>query len=311
MAALAPATSYALSCRTIDGGLSTIEAIGTSLAVPADVADGTIIWESDKISTDIRCENDYPTSYKYEKIYLWNDPAKISSIGKGIRIGIRYNNVIYPSQGKIDTGYSIPCLWLDPKYCKGQYLDIKINFSVFVEKYGTVPDNGQASTLSQYRVFQADGEESVSTKGFNYILTGLSNIRFIPCSPNLTITPNVVNFSRAYSGSAANGKVASTAKFTLGLNKNCDTPYTVDAKFTPASGSVINELLVPPNNNSVGIMLSRVDNDETIPFSKWFKLTEMNRREPDNIDFRADLIWRADPIAGPFEASVIVDMMYK
>jgi hypothetical protein len=311
LATIGPATSYALSCKAKNESVTITSALVAALAIPADAPDGTIIWESDVLTADIRCKDDVGIG-RAEQIYLWNDPAKQLSIGKGVRLGIRYANNTYREPSRIDTGKNSwdGCNWAN---CMGWEATFPLQFSVFVEKFGSVPESGQASTLSQYRVFQVDGERGLNTpdKSLNYIVTGLTNIRFIPCSANLTITPSVVNFPSAFSGTAENGKVASTGKFTLGLNKNCDTPYTIDTRFTPVSGSVISELLVPPNNSSIGIKLSRVDNNAVIPFSKWFKLAVLDRSEPESIDFRADLIWRAPPIAGAFEAAVIVDMMYK
>jgi hypothetical protein len=288
-------------------GYTITSSIGTAIAVPADVPDGTIIWESEDIVAKVRCENDQWTSMR-ESIYLWTDPAKLSSIGKGVRIGIRFKNTLYRTAATINTG-EMSCTQFA---CNDSWIiNFDLKFFVIVEKFGSVPEDGQVSTLAKYRVFQVDGRGGLADQNLNYIITGLTNIRFIPCSPDLTITPSVVNFPRAYAGTAENGKVASTAKFTLGLNKNCDTPFTVDAKFTPAAGNVISELLVPPNNSSVGIRLSRADNNMALPFSKWFKLADLDRRQPESIDFNADLIWRAAPVTGPFEAAVVVDMMYK
>jgi hypothetical protein len=305
LVALGPATSYALTCKAVNGEESIISSIGTTIAVPADVPDGTIIWESDKIIANVRCTNDVEGAGS-EIIYLWTDPAGLGSIGQGVRIGIRFKNTLYRSAARIDTGEK--SCYSGPAWVCSQ--DFSLPFSVIVEKFGSVPVSGQASTLAQYRVFQLDGANSIIKGNLNYIVSGLSNIRFVPCSPDLSITPSVVNFRRVYAGTAENGKVASSAKFTLGLNKSCDTPLTVEAKFTPASGSVIGGLLVPPNNNSVGIRLSRVDDGKALPFSKWFKLVDLGR-QPDSIDFNADLIWRAAPVMGAFEAAVVVDMTYK
>lgn len=304
MLALSPATSYALYCYDqSNNSLEILNDIGANFAIPADVPDGTIIWESDEMTAKVECFNDQENWVK-EKIWIWTDPAKLGSIGQGVRIGIRFKDTLYRTASRIFTGEE-SCNWYR---CRKQF---NLMFSVFIEKFGSVPSDGKASTLQKYRVFQVDGENAIAPRGLNYVITGLTNLRFIPCSPDLTITPSVVAFSRAYAGAAENGKVASSSKFTLGLNKNCDTPFTVDAKFTPASGSIIAGLLVPPNNSSVGIRLSRVDNKVPVNFSEWFKLADMDRRQPESIDFNADLIWRASPVMGPFEASVVVDMMYK
>ncbi|WP_249744359.1 M23 family metallopeptidase [Pseudomonas sp. SORT22] len=314
-ASASPATSFALTCVE-EGTHSAVisESLGTALAVPADAPDGTIIWESSLYSINVKCADDY--NYGAETIYFHMNPASVS-IGDGIRAGIRYNKTaITSSSGKVSTGFSshTGCNWVN---CTGwDNAKFTLTFSIFIEKYGATPSSGQAGSRPDYRVFQLDGTGGQNIKpnsNLNYVVTGINNIRFIPCSPELTITPSTVNFRRALSGTATVGNVASSANFSLGLSRACDTPYTVNARFasTPGGGSVINNLLVPANNSSVGISLARVDNNEKIPFDTWFKLADLTGRELSKNDFKADLIWREPAKPGVFEASVIVDLFYK
>ncbi|MGE8098571.1 fimbrial protein [Pseudomonas fluorescens] len=313
--AASPATSFALSCKEDETESASIkEALGTALAVPADAPDGTIIWESASKSINVICADDYERGP--EEIYFHINPANVS-IGNGIRIGIRYNSApITQSNGKVSTDISshLGCNWAN---CTGwNKAKFPLSFSVFIEKYGPTPSSGQASTLTEYRVFQLDGAGDLNPKpntNLNYVVTGINNIRFVPCTPELTITPSVVNFRRALSGTAQIGQVASTANFSLSLLRSCDTPYTVNARFatTPGGGSVISNLLVPPNNSSVGISLVRQETNEKIPFNTWFKLAALTEAGQIRNDFRADLIWRTAPVPGTFEAAVIVDMFYK
>lgn len=74
---------------------------------------------------------------------------------------------------------------------------------------------------------------------------------------------------------------------------------------------MINGLLVPDNNSSVGISLSREDTSQTLAFNQWFALAKLNASGQTRHDFRADLKWRTLPIPGAFDAAVIVDMFYK
>ncbi len=311
--AVLPATSHALACRE-DGtdSIITQEALGTALAVAADAPNGSIIWESGPRSTNVICRDDY--NYGNELVYFYVNPANVS-IGKGIRVGIRYNNQpITQSTGKVSTGfYSHRGCTAN---CTGwQYARFTLNFSVFIEKYDPTPPSGQASTLSAYRVFQLDGVLGLNSRpnsNFNYVVTGMNGIRFVPCTPELTISPSTVSFPTP-SRKASIGEVASSANFSLGLNKGCDTPYTVSARFatTPGGGSVSNGLLVPDNNSSVGISLSRVESQQQLPFNTWFTLQELMGRGTSLDEFRADVKWRTLPIPGAFDAAVVVDMYYK
>jgi len=316
VAASCPATSYALSCK-LDPSMEAVfkEALGTTLAVPADAPDGTIIWESAPHSIPVICSDDYQTGVN-ETIYFYVNPAK-ASVGQGIRVGIRYGSqVITQSSGAVSTGFSsiqgcsaVTCQNWD----KSQFT---LTFTVFIEKHGETPTDGQASTLSEYRVFQLDGGGGLNTKpdsNLNYVVTGMNNIRFVPCSPELTILPSVVNFRRALASSAQVGQVASSASFSLDLTRSCDTPYTVSARFTPVAGSasIIDKLLVPANNTSVGIALTQQDSNQPVPFATWFKLADLAAPGVIHNPFRADLIWRSAPIPGPFEATALVDLYYQ
>lgn len=316
VAASCPATSYALSCK-LDPSMAAVfkEALGTALAVPADAPDGTIIWESAPHSVPVICADDYETGIK-EDVYFYVNPAK-ASIGKGIWVGIRYGSQnITQTSGAVTTGYNslYGCNWAN---CAGwDKARFTLNFTVFIEKNGATPTDGQASTLSEYRVFQLDGKGGLNPKpdsNLNYVVTGMNNIRFVPCSPELTILPSVVNFRRALASSAQVGQVASSASFSLDLTRSCDTPYTVSARFTPVAGSasIIDKLLVPANNTSVGIALTQQDSNQPVPFATWFKLADLAAPGVIHNPFRADLIWRSAPISGPFEATALVDLYYQ
>ena len=74
---------------------------------------------------------------------------------------------------------------------------------------------------------------------------------------------------------------------------------------------MINGLLVPDNNNSVGISLSRAESDQPLPFNDWFTLQQLMGLGQSHDEFRADLKWRTLPKPGAFDAAVVVDMYYK
>jgi len=313
-AAASPTTAFALSCKEdITESAVIRESLGTALAVAADAPDGTIIWESPPHTIKVKCADDRELGS--ETVYFYMNPLN-TTIGNGIRAGIRYYGLaITANSGKVSTGYSSHegCDWAN---CIGwNKARFTLTFTVFIEKYGPTPPSGQATSLPEYRVFQLDGANGLNTipdSNLNYIVTGINKIRFVPCSPKLTITPSIINFPGALSSTAIQGDVASTANFTLGLARSCDTPYTVNARFasTSGGGSIINNLLVPANNSSIGISLSRVETAEKIPFNTWFKLADLTGASSTS-EFRADVIWRESPKIGPFEAAVVVDLFYK
>ena len=309
-----PATSFALMCKADDSGKSVTitEPIGVVLAVPADAPDGTIIWESPTRTINVICSDNLDVGQ--EGVYFYVNPAKVS-VGTGIRVGIRYMGVpITLESGRYFTGHNTweGCTWAN---CTGwREARFSLTFSVFVQKYGATPSTGQATTATSYRTFQLDGSgglNNVKDSNLNYVLTGLSNVRFVPCSPQLTISPGTVDFGQVFALGAPVGGVAASKRVNLNLQRACTTPYTVNARFTPTAGTVVDGLLVPEKNDSIGISILRSETQEKLAFNDWFKLTDMSGSTPASIDLNTQLIWRKKPVAGPFNAAVLVDMYYK
>jgi len=308
-----PIKSFALACL-VDGtdSASFYEALGTDLAVQADAPDGTIIWESEARSIPVRCIDN--AGGGRENIYFYLNPINYF-VGEGIRVGIRYKGIaITRASGKYNTGHHSHegCTLSN---CNGwSSARFTLNFSVFIEKYGATPTTGQATSLTSYSVFQLDGVGGLNASpkyNLNYILTGLNKIRFVPCSPKLTVTPSTIDFGRLSSGGGQSGQQITVSRFSLNLKRDCATPYTVNARFTPKTGSILSGLLVPENNSSVGISLLRAENNEKLAYNSWFKLTDMTGTTPARIDLLAQLFWRAKPVIGPFDAAVVIDLFYK
>ncbi|CAJ0785583.1 hypothetical protein LMG19083_01319 [Ralstonia psammae] len=307
-----PATSFAVSCWAANSNAIITEALGTELAVPADAPDGTIIWESKPRIVNVLCADDQ--AWGAETIYFYLNPLNVD-VGTGIRVGIRYQGTtITQSSGKVSTGHHSHegCTWLD---CHGwNRARFSLMFSVFVEKYGPTPASGQATTRTTYNVFQLDGVWKLNipaTNNLNYVLTGLDKVRFVPCSPQLTVTPGTVDFGEVYGLRATVGSVAASKSVNLNLQRACTTPYTVNARFTPTAGTVVNGLLVPQKNDSVGISILRSGTQEKLAFNDWFKLTDMSGSTPASINLDAQLVWRKQPVVGPFNGAVAVELYYK
>ncbi|EJL00295.1 hypothetical protein Pchl3084_4903 [Pseudomonas chlororaphis subsp. aureofaciens 30-84] len=55
----------------------------------------------------------------------------------------------------------------------------------------------------------------------------------------------------------------------------------------------------------------RAESNEKLAYNSWFKLTDMTGTTPARIDLFAQLLWRAKPVIGPFDAAVVIDLFYK
>ncbi|ROL81473.1 hypothetical protein BLX41_04820 [Pseudomonas protegens] len=308
-----PATGYALSCKSRDGSTEIVETIGAPLAIPANAPNGTIIWESEERTVDVVCNDDYNIKTS-ENIFFYVNPEK-KNIGQGIQIGIRFNNkTIVQTSGAVSTGYQTGKICDKSNNCENWGANIQLKFTVFVQKFGAVPTSGTIQALSNYRVFQLDGREGLNTRpqsNINYVVNGLSNIRFVACEPDIKITPETLDFGSISIKAVQINKVVGSRSFTVALNRWCDTPYTVNARFTPSKGQILEDKLVPNDNPSVGISIRNLQSNTQAPFGKWFKLTDLKEKIHTH-NFEADLIWlKNNPIGGKFNAGVTMDLYYQ
>lgn len=249
-----PATSFALMCKADDSAKSVTitEPIGVVLAVPADAPDGTIIWESPTRTINVICSDNLDVGQ--EGVYFYVNPAKVS-VGTGIRVGIRYKGVpITLETGRYFTGHNTweGCTWAN---CTGWRSTVFADLLGVCAEVWRDPLNRAGNNrhkLSDLPAGRLWGLNNVQDSNLNYVLTGLDNVRFVPCSPQLSISPGTVDFGEVFVLGATVGGVAASKRVNLNLQRACTTPYTVNARFTPTAGTVVDGLLVPEKTTPSG-----------------------------------------------------------
>lgn len=311
---LSASSVFAMVCRGNDQE-NDVSMVGTdiyeSVVSSADVPDGTELWRSEFGRFSATCYNDTPGT-PGENIYFHINPD-VSNIGQGIRLNLILDGVSYNQQsGRIDTGYTTPdCLPDVIGECPSIEFPLMIMFSV--EKYGKTPVYGYTGASRWFATYQVDGEiPTPDQKNLVHILEGLDQIRFVACSPDLTVEPATVNFGLLSSDGAQPGKVAATRPFSLYTSRDCTTPFSVDARFAPMDGLIVDDLLVPTNNDSVGISIRKMDDGEVVPFKKWFVLSDLMEQASAITNLEADVLWRTStPQLGLFDAALVIDLVYK
>lgn len=312
-----PAGASAMTCKTQGANEAVIRAdLGSSVAIPASLADGAVVWRSERLNLAVVCAKDGQLGVT-EEVSLYLNPENLQ-IGQGIRAGLTLNGVDHvQTQGRIGTQQYLPACQEDESNIGAcPTVSFTLPFSVFIQKSGPTPPSGVASGLLDYRMFQLDsalGMNPVADNNLNYVINNLTGLRFIACDAELRVMPEVVDFENVSIRDVQVGKVADFRRFALATSRTCDSPFSLDARFTPVSGVLSGDVLVPVNNDSIGIRITRVQDGMPLRYNEPFHLNDLlGTNYSATADFNAELLWQTEkPKPGPFQAEVLVDLFYK
>ncbi|RJX81537.1 fimbrial protein [Pseudomonas sp. LS-2] len=313
---LLPATGMAMTCKTQGAGETVIRAdLSSSVAIPATLPDGSAVWRSERLNIPVECSRNQPGGA--EEVFLYLNPENLQ-IGQGIRAGLTLNGVDYvQAQGRIPTQQLLPACSNAGENLKAcPSVSFSLPFSVFIQKFGPTPPSGVASDLTDYRMFQIDGASGmtpVPDSNLNYVINNLGGLRFVACDAELRVMPETVEFGDVAIRNVRVGEVATFQRFALATSRTCDSPFSLNARFTPVSGTLSGDVLIPVNNDSIGIRITNAITDQPVPYHEPFHITDLPEGNYSaTADFNAELIWQNSvPRPGPFSAELMVDLFYK
>lgn len=310
---LMPGYALALTCKTQGAGESVVRVdLGSTVAIPASLPDGSVVWRSERLNLAVECARDAPGGPEDVLIYLNPDNLQI---GEGIRAGLTLSGIDFvQTSGRIPTRQQAPACPEGNTACPG--VSFNLPFSVFIQKHGPTPPSGVASGLHDYRMFQLDGSGGSSSRlkgSFSYVINNLEGLRFVACDAELRVMPETVDFGDVAIRNVRVGEVATFKRFALATSRTCESPFSLNARITPVSGRLKGDVLVPVDNDSIGIRITRTRDNSTVPFQEPFHLTDLLEGDySETADFNAQLLWQTHtPTAGPFSAEVMVDLFYK
>jgi hypothetical protein len=309
-----PQAGMAMTCKTQSAGETVVRAdLSSSVAIPATLPDGTAVWRSERLNLAVECARDTPGAA--EEVFAYLNPENLQ-IGQGIRAGITLNGTDYlQSTGRISTQQIVPAC-NDANLAGCPKASFNLPFSVFIQKYGPTPPSGDASNLLDYRMFQLDsgsGMNPVPDHNLNYVINNLGGLRFVACSAELRVMPETVEFGDVAIRNVRVGEVATFERFALATSRICDSPFSLNARFTPVSGTLSGDQLVPVNNDSIGIRITNARTNVPLRYNEPFHATDLlGENYSATADLNAELVWRTNtPTPGPFSAEVMVDLFYK
>ncbi|MDU8498055.1 fimbrial protein [Pseudomonas syringae] len=314
---LNPAAAFALVCTTQGGGETEIhDDLSSTVAIPESIPDGDVVWRSEPLNIQVECAREDSQSVE-EEVFIYLNPDN-RLIGQGIRAGMTLQGTDHlQGSGRVSTGTHLPvCHEGDGNIESCPKVRFNLAFSVFIQKFGTTPPSGVASDLLDYRFFQLGGATEsgrVPGRSLSYVINNLRGLRFVACDADLQVLPETVEFGDVAIHQVAIGEVIATQTFSLLTSRTCDSPFSIDARFRPVTGSLSGELLVPSGNDSLGIRIASAVNGQPLRFNEPFHLAELlGETNAASADFNAQLLWNTNtPRPGPFNAEIMVDLFYK
>lgn len=311
----------------IDGDIT----ISETIAVPAQLAKDSVLWRSPQQEATITCWADR-TPTDREQVHFWLSPLDpgLTGLGGELEVGVNVNGTDYRcSSSKLQHGCGVALedFWIEacPRsaplgHCEKEARTFRISYNFFISKLSpasSVAKEGSIAGVESYVIFQLDGKgginNTVQRNNFRMTLRGLNQLRYVACASTLGIQPDTVRFGSISSLQAGRNKVIKELPFSITAKKDCDNAYALGAVMTPTNGTVQdNHVLVPKDNQSVGITLLSAEDGAVVPFNKEFSLVPHSRDKVVERKFNAQLKWLTDkPVLGPFNTGAEINVYYK
>ncbi|WP_224971819.1 fimbrial protein [Acinetobacter oleivorans] len=334
--------AWALSCYK-GSGLSAwsgkertqTEAISQPVLVPMGVtAAGTTLWRSQTYSATFTCFD--TESRGGESAYAYWDPqSQISTIDPSIQVGVTINGVDYSLvKGQrllLGPGTAAPVstqncrnigITSSTKTCATPQT-ITVKYGIFVKSTNSNPPaSGQISNSGTYSVFQIDGSgglNSVKDSNFNLYLTGLNNIKFVQCNPEVTVegtNGNTVDFGKIVPQASYLNQIVKLRTFNIKADlSKTDTGGVCNGNVLVASflatNSQNNNTILPTGRSDIGIQLFQHNGTTPLNFLTPYDLSTINNGVASNTFDAGVIQLSASPALGQFNATATVEVTFK
>ncbi|WP_442322375.1 fimbrial protein [Cernens ardua] len=342
---LFPASSWGLSCYAGDyGGVTRhITILDHQITVPANAKQGTILWRSPTYSVNVTCYDTNNSPFGEDAYLYWNPGDQLGTINNSIAVGVNYQSIdiIPKNMTRTDLGYatlppasvnacrgpgSAPGQWWNifaPRCAQPQTLTI--TYSIFIEATGNAPSaTSQVNNTGTYSLFRVDGNSGLhTTSDSNYTayISGLNNVRFVSCNPQISIEGNdgnTVDFGMITADrNTQAGTIAKERPFSVVAS--LDSPEsgqacrgeTLQATFSTNNPVQDEDTILPESNSGFGIQIFPANNNSAVKMNNPVALGIVNGTQVKNT-FTAGLKWLSNsPKAGPFNATATIDVTYR
>ncbi|EAV2672490.1 fimbrial protein [Salmonella enterica] len=294
-------------CTFADG--REIQITVPQMALPADTPDGTILYTSQKMTKRIECEPAAGTTRLPVYISTTPDYDALLKMTNGIRFTVYIDGYAYDHPGVNIIGFT-SSIGGKEAFIK----DVSIWYDIRVDSSkGKIPVSGTLLTGGFQSFFLTLNQNTHISRGIISLYT--PNITYIPCTMNVSVSPETIDFGAVKSSDLEKGvKLQKSFTTLIKKSKGCSiavsTPFGINMFFEPTN-PVINADGSLSLNNGVGLTISDL-NGNNITFNTAQKIDNVKVSSILKKDFRANLhkVSGQDIKTGPFSADVVVRLNY-
>lgn len=298
-------SAHAAGCTIVGSSSGYVELDVPRMAIPADTPDGTILYTSPKKVISLSCTGDSGGSVGFVNAATTSDFNHFTAQRNGIKSTVYVDGKPISSQQDliIATTFSKTLRKSVPIW-----IELKVDKSM-----GAIPGQGSfwIGNFESIYILQ-NGSYSAPRV---IIALQTPNITFIPCTMELSVFPDTIDFSTVRADELDKGKKLQRA-FTTTIKKSnsclavSSAPFGIDMTFEPTSSTINPDGSLSFNN---GLGLSIKDASGTnIPYSTAWKIENVKVGSILKNNFTANLqkVAGQDVKTGPFSADVVVRMNY-
>lgn len=157
---------------------------------------------------------------------------------------------------------------------------------------------------------------------FSIRVSGLKNVKYIPCPATITFSKNTIRFNTVYASNAKPNALTDAKDFLLIARRTCDSVFSMSTLMRAAPGSTIDasqNWLIPSlanaqgstlRNTSVAIELKK--DGVRLPFNKEHPIFTKRKETYIEQKIEANLIWLTDkPQVGTFNGGVVMEFFHR
>ncbi|EDT7188179.1 fimbrial protein [Salmonella enterica subsp. enterica] len=280
------------------------------MALPADTPDGIVLYSSPKMTKRIICESLPGISRDFVQVTTTSDFNSFLNINNGIRFTIYVDGYAYNRPGSHILGYTSSSGGGNDKLTK----DVSIWYDIRVDSSkGKIPVEGTLLSGGFESLYITIGNNFTRPRGIISLFT--PDITYIPCTMNVSVAPDIIDFGAIKSSDLEKGKtIQKTFSTLIQKSKGCSlavsAPFGINMYFEPTS-SVINADGSLKLNEGLGLSIAD-STGRAIAFNTAQKIDDVKVDSILKNYFRASLhkVSGQDIKTGSFSADVVVRLSY-
>ncbi|ENE2092007.1 fimbrial protein [Salmonella enterica] len=274
------------------------------MAIPADTPDGTVLYTSPKQSINLNCSS--TGRGKYVSVVTTDDFNKYLSQKNGIKTTVYIDGIPFDRQKDYLLGFT------DASSSFKKTLSVWVEFRTDYSR-GKLPVQGSLFHGSFQSIFFIEDYNYLVPRGVLALTP--PDITFIPCSMEVSVSPDTIDFGMVKISDLDNGKKLQRRFSTL-IKKSryctavAGAPFGINVFFEPTS-SGLNADGSLNLNNGLGLSISD-SSGKYIPYNTAWKIDDVLMESVLRNTFTAKLqkISGHDIKTGPFSADVVVRLSY-